>query len=203
VSDPTTPATASIREYARRCGWAPSYVHKLKAAGTLPCIDGKIDIAGADAILAQRSDPGRKGGSRRRKAHAAITQPPKAARAATGAPAASGAPADTIIKADAAYTVRRSIKAGLENDLLRERLAKERRESIDRPYTERLLRDLAAGFGNLAERYPDRVATQIAAQLGVEPHPCRALLVSMAKELRVEFEAMTRDLIVRMKAAST
>jgi hypothetical protein len=192
VNDQTAPTTASIREYARRCGWAPSYVHKLKAAGTLPCIDGKIDVARADAILAQRSDPGRKGGSQRRKARAGKSPTP------TRPSEPNGAPADTLAAADADYTNRRSTKTDLENDLLRERLARERGESIDRAAAVRLLRDLGAGFGGMAERYPDRISSQVAAQLGVDPHRCRSLLVAMAKELRDEFATLAQSLASRM-----
>jgi hypothetical protein len=108
-------------------------------------------------------------------------------------------PTPTTDVVDAAYQAQRSEGLRIDNELRRVKLERERGSLIDRSMGERLVRDLAAGFGKTIERFPDRVASQIAAQLGVDAHPCRALLVGTAKELRAEFERLARSLPERLE----
>lgn len=179
MNAPAQTERVSLREYARRRSCSPSYVHKLVHAGTIPRVDGLIDAVAADAILAARADPGRVAGSRERKA--------RAQRPANDA--ASG-----VAELDKSWAKDRSEKAQLENALLRIKLDQERGKLIEREGAVRLIRDLASGFGKMIEQYPDRVAAQIAAQLGVEPHKCGLLLKAMAKGLRDEFATLAASL---------
>lgn len=53
------PELVSLREFARRKNWNPGYAHKLKAAGRLVMVDGKVDVDASERSLAESSDPAR------------------------------------------------------------------------------------------------------------------------------------------------
>lgn len=197
MSTPVTIERTSFGEYARSRDVTRPYISKLAKKILAPAIvvdeDGRrwINPTAADAIMASRGDPGRRAGSRERKARAAGRVAPPVTPDCT--------PPNAATDIDAKYQAQRAEAILIENDRRRVKLDKERGNLIDRTMGERLVRDLASGFGKMAERYPDRIATQIAAQLGVDAHKCRTLLTSMAKELRAEFERFARGLPERLE----
>jgi hypothetical protein len=200
MSAPVTIERTSFGEYARSRDVTRPYISKLAKTLLAPAIvvdeTGRpwINREAADAILASRGDPGRRAGSRERKARAE-------GRVAPPAPAAGRPSKDTATSnADAQYQADRAEGLRIENELRRVKLDAARGNLIDRGMGERLVRDMASGFGKMIERYPDRIAAQIAAQLGVDGHKCRALLASMAKELRGEFEKLAMSLPERIEA---
>ena len=196
---------ATFGEYARSRDVTRPYISKLVKTLLAPAI--VVDEAGrrwidrptADAILDARvGDPGRRAGSRERKARAKQEAAPRGT-----APAAATIASATSTKApiafDMAYQADRAEGLRIENERRRVKLERERGNAIERPIAERLLRDLASGFGKMVERYPDRIAAQLAAQLGVDAHKCRALLTGMAKELRAEFAKLATSLPERLE----
>jgi hypothetical protein len=182
---------ASFGEYARSRGVTRPYISKLSKSVLASAIvtdeAGRrwIDRTTADAILMARGDPGRRAGSRERKA--------RSARSGGN----DSAPASEI---DTTYQAARVQALNIENARRLEKLKREQGQSIEREVSGRFYRDLGAGFGRMIERYPDRIATQVAAQLGVDAHKCRTLLVAMAHELRDEFEKLVLELPERLGA---
>lgn len=119
---PSSPARLSQSEYAKSRGWVKSYVSKLKAKGLLVMVDGLVDVAASDALIAQFRDPAR-GGNRSGRAGAA--ELPAAATTSAGVPtpvpAAPGKPAENSAGAALAY----------QEAATRERIAKARTAELE------------------------------------------------------------------------
>ncbi len=158
----------SIRAYARHRGVTDTAVHKAIRTGRItPEADGSIDADRADGEWARNTEPPKTG---TRKQAVKVT--------ANGEPAApsSVAPGGTSLLQ--ARTVNEVVKAQTN----KVRLARLKGELVDRPQAIAHVFRLARNERDAWLNWPARIASQLAAKLGVTPHV-----------MHVELEAAVRD----------
>jgi len=159
----------SVREYARRRGVSHTAVRKAVQTGRIPQEpDGTIDPAKADSAWDAQTDPARKAPSA--PVPAAATAPPPVVPAskptASPPPASSGA---TFAQARTMHEVAKAQKARIQVDRLKE-------EVVDRARATALVFKLARQERDAWITWPARVAGQMAAEAGLDPHVMQNLL---------------------------
>ncbi|CDK97898.1 protein of unknown function [Magnetospirillum gryphiswaldense MSR-1 v2] len=159
----------SIRAYARHRGVSHVSVLRAAKAGRIPQEpDGSIDPAKADAAWDAQTDPARKAPAPApEKAapippiQAALSSPPqREALPATGA---------NFNQARTAHEVAKAQKARIQVQRLKD-------EVIDRANALALVFKLARQERDAWVTWPARVAGQMAAEAGIEPHTMQVLL---------------------------
>jgi hypothetical protein len=156
----------SVREYARRRGVSHTAVRKAVQTGRIPQeADGTIDPVKADAAWDAQTDPGRKAAPARKPVtETPITPPPTPQRDST--PTAAGA---TFAQARTAHEVAKAQKARIQVDRLKD-------EVVDRARATALVFKLARQERDAWITWPARVAGQMAAEIGFDPHVMQTLL---------------------------
>lgn len=158
----------SVREYARRRGVSHTAVRKAVQTGRIPQEpDGTIDPVKADAAWDAQTDPSRKATAPKPIAEAPIAPPPTPPRDSVPAvPASAGA---TFAQARTAHEVAKAQKARIQVDRLKE-------EVVDRARATALVFKLARQERDAWITWPARVAGQMAAEIGIDPHVMQTLL---------------------------
>ncbi|MDO8608118.1 MAG: elements of external origin [Phaeospirillum sp.] len=161
----------SVREYARRRGVSHTAVRKAVQTGRIPQeADGTIDPVKADATWDAQTDPARR----------AATPPPPTSiptpkpssspslsrKTVPPLPATSGA---TFAQARTAHEVAKAQKARIQVDRLKD-------EVVDRTRATALVFKLARQERDSWITWPARVAGQMAAEIGIDPHVMQTLL---------------------------
>lgn len=156
----------SVREYARRRGVSHTAVRKAVQTGRIPQEpDGTIDPVKADTAWDAQTDPGRKAATAPKPViEAPIAPPPTPQRESV--PAISGA---TFAQARTAHEVAKAQKARIQVDRLKE-------EVVDRVRATALVFKLARQERDAWITWPARVAGQMAAEIGIDPHVMQTLL---------------------------
>ena len=159
----------SVREYARRRGVSHTAVRKAVQTGRIPQeADGTIDPVKADAAWDAQTDPGRRAASARKPViEAPVSSAPPPQRETTPAvPASAGA---TFAQARTAHEVAKAQKARIQVDRLKD-------EVVDRARATALVFKLARQERDAWITWPARVAGQMAAEIGIDPHVMQTLL---------------------------
>ena len=172
----------SVREYARRRGVSHTAVRKAVQTGRIPQEpDGTIDPVKADAAWDAQTDPGRRAASAPRPViKAPVSQAPTPHRETTPviptAAAGSGSSFDggkaagaTFAQARTAHEVAKAQKARIQVDRLKD-------EVVDRARATALVFKLARQERDAWITWPVRVAGQMAAEIGIDPHLMQTLL---------------------------
>jgi len=156
----------SVREYARRRGVSHTAVRKAVQTGRIPQeADGTIDPVKADAAWDAQTDPGRKTATAPKPViETSIVPPPAPQRESV--PASAGA---TFAQARTAHEVAKAQKARIQVDRLKE-------EVVDRARATALVFKLARQERDAWITWPARVAGQMAAEIGIDPHVMQTLL---------------------------
>ena len=182
----------SRREYARLRGVSESAVRKAIQTGRISVEpDGTIDPVRADREWDERTDPARQRGEHARDLAAATAATTARARATGGSPppgtkavpqAALEAVRDTLHEAGADPEPGEApggevsfLRARLANEVIKAQLAKVRLgkakgELVDRARAVQLVFDLARRERDAWIGWPARVASNMAAELGADPH---------------------------------
>lgn len=206
----------SRREYARLRGVAESAVRKAIATGRISVeADGTIDPVKADAQWDQRTDPARQRGEHARTLAAATAAGTARARAAIGVPppgtkpvpqAALEAVRDTLQEAGAEPEPGEApggevsfMRARLANEVIKAQLAKVRLgkakgELVDRARASAMVFDLARRERDAWIGWPARVASNMAAELGTDPHRTEEVLDRYLREHLGELAEIRVDL---------
>ena len=156
----------SVREYSRRRGVSHVAVLKAVRAGRIPQeADGTIDPVKADAAWDAQTDPAR------RAAPASLPLKPAAAVSAAAplqreAPPTAGA---NFAQARTMHEVAKAQRARIQVQRLKD-------EVIDRALALALVFKLARQERDAWVTWPARVAGQMAAEVGIDPHLMQVLL---------------------------
>lgn len=194
----------SRREYARLRGVAESAVRKAIATGRISVeADGTIDPVTADAQWDQRTDPARQRGEHARTLAAATAAGTARAQAASGSlppgtkpvpQAALEAVRETLHEAGAETEVGEAqggevsfLRARLANEVIKAQLAKVRLgkakgDLVDRARASAMVFDLARRERDAWIGWPARVASNMAAELGADPHRMEEVLDRYLRE---------------------
>lgn len=160
----------SVREYARRRGVSHTAVRKAVQSGRIPQeADGTIDPMKADAAWDAQTDPARRAASAPKPA---ALPPVTNSIAPTSAPQRDAVPASTgatFAQARTAHEVAKAQRARLQVDRLKE-------EVVDRARATALVFRLARQERDAWITWPARVAGQMAAEIGIDPHLMQTLL---------------------------
>lgn len=173
----------SVREYARRRGVSHTAVRKAVQTGRIPQeADGTIDPVKADAAWDAQTDPGRRAASAPKPVIKAPVSPAPTPQRETAPavppPAAAGsgssfdggkAAGATFAQARTAHEVAKAQKARIQVDRLKD-------EVVDRARATALVFKLARQERDAWITWPARVAGQMAAEIGIDPHLMQTLL---------------------------
>jgi hypothetical protein len=177
----------SVRAYARHRGVSHVAVMKAVRAGRIPQeADGTIDPAKADAAWEAQTDPAKRPATvKASPAIPSVSILPEAATAplqreavTASAPAVAGggssfdggkAAGATFAQARTAHEVAKAQKARIQVDRLKE-------EVVDRARATALVFKLARQERDAWITWPARVAGQMAAEIGIDPHLMQTLL---------------------------
>jgi hypothetical protein len=194
----------SRREYARLRGVSESAVRKAIQTGRISvAADGTIDPAVADRQWDERTDPARQRGDHAREMAAATAAGTARAQAAAASPppgtkpvpqAALAAVRDTLHEAGAEPEPGEAqggevsfLRARLANEVIKAQLAKVRLgkakgELVDRARASAMVFDLARRERDAWIGWPARVASNMAAELGADPHRMEEVLDRYLRE---------------------
>lgn len=162
----------SIRAYARHRGVTDTAVHKAIRSGRItPEGDGTIDIARADSEWARNTEGVRTG----TRAPAVRVPMAEAGEAGAGASAALPSGGASLLQA---RTVNEVVKAQTN----KVRLARLKGELVDRTQAIAHVFKLARAERDAWLNWPSRVSAEMAARLGVEPHPVHVALDAAVRE---------------------
>jgi hypothetical protein len=161
----------SVREYARRRGVSHTAVRKAVQTGRIPQEpDGTIDPAKADAAWDAQTDSARRAAAPPPSMPSPTPKPsssPSLQRETVPPlPSTSGA---TFNQARTAHEVAKAQKARIQVDRLKE-------EVVDRARATALVFKLARQERDSWITWPARVAGQMAAEIGIDPHVMQTLL---------------------------
>ncbi|WP_096700071.1 elements of external origin [Magnetospirillum sp. 15-1] len=161
----------SVREYARRRGVSHTAVRKAVQTGRIPQeADGTIDPVKADAAWDAQTDPGRRATSAPKPVVVApVTSASTPQRETAPAVPVSAAAGATFAQARTAHEVAKAQKARIQVDRLKE-------EVVDRARATALVFKLARQERDAWITWPARVAGQMAAEIGIDPHVMQTLL---------------------------
>jgi hypothetical protein len=176
----------SEREYARRVGVSRGCVQKACSSGRLVLYpDGSIDAAASDARRAQATDP-----AKQRGRHASAARPvPREAVGPTRRELGLPAPDAGAIT----YLQARTTNEVLKAQERRLRLQKLRGELVDRARAVDLVFRLARQERSAWADWPARIATSMAAELGVSPHAMQTALESHIRQHLEELADIRAD----------
>lgn len=194
----------SRREYARLRGVSESAVRKAISTGRISVeADGTIDPARADREWDERTDPSLRRGEHARGMGAETAAATARAQAASGAPprgtkavpqAALEAVRETLHEAGADPDPGEApggevsfLRARLANEVIKAQLAKvrlgkARGELVDRARAAAMVFDLARRERDAWIGWPARVASNMAAELGADPHRMEEVLDRYLRE---------------------
>lgn len=159
----------SIRAYARHRGVTDTAVHKAIRTGRVtPEADGTIDVDRADREWARNTDTQKKGTQQRAES---VT-----VRESTGEQTAALPSGGTSLLQ--ARTVNEVVKAQTN----KVRLARLKGELVDRPQAIAHVFKLARSERDAWLNWPARVSAQMAAKLGIDPHPMHVALEAAVRE---------------------
>ncbi|OAI79634.1 elements of external origin [Ralstonia solanacearum] len=162
----------SIRAYARHRGVSDAAVRKAIAAGRItPEADGTVDADRADAEWARNTEAPRNG-TRTRPVRVAV---PQEGGQAPDGPAASPTGGTSLLQA---RTVNEVVKAQTN----KVRLARLKGELVDRSQAIAHVFTLARAERDAWLNWPARVSAQMAATLGVDPHPMHVALEAAVRD---------------------
>lgn len=178
----------SRRQYAAHRGVSETAVRKALATGRISLeSDGTIDPAKADRQWDSQTDPAKQRGPHAQAMGA--TTAAGTARAAATKPvprAAIEAVSDTLREAGADPEPGGSgevsfLRARMANEVIKAqtakvRLQKMKEELVDRARTTAMVFDLARRERDAWQNWPPRVAANMAAELGVDPHQMEQVL---------------------------
>lgn len=184
----------SQAQFARRLGVSPAHVTRLKQAGRLVMVDGRVLVEQSrqriDATGGVRPDVADR--------HAQRRKPRQPAQDGAGEEIGGfddsmslGAARDLLARSKARREAAMAEKEELERDALAGRL-------VERSAAERAMRDLGAQVRAALETYADQVAPLVAPIVDLnEVHAvlaeqCRNVLVQVGEALRKQQEAMGR-----------
>lgn len=168
----------SVREYARRRGVSHTAVRKAVLAGRIPQEpDGTIDPVKADAAWDAQTDPAKRPAGKASPV-IATAAPPREAAMAAPVPAATGggssfdggkATGANFAQARTMHEVAKAQRARIQVQRLKD-------EVIDRANALALVFKLARQERDAWVTWPARVAGQMAAEAGIDPHTMQVLL---------------------------
>jgi hypothetical protein len=169
----------SVREYSRRRGVSHTAVRKAVLAGRIPQEpDGTIDPVKANAAWDAQTDPARRAAPAPRTGATA----PAPTREAPIAPAPTAPAPNTtnFAQARTMHEIAKAQRARLQVDRLKE-------EVVDRARALALVFKLARQERDAWITWPARVAAQMAAEAGIDPHMMQTLLEA---HVRSHFEEL-------------
>ena len=159
----------SIRAYARHRGVTDTAVHKAIRAGRVtPEADGTIDPDRADREWARNTDTPKKGTQQRADS---VTVRESAGEQTAALPSGG----TSLLQA---RTVNEVVKAQTN----KVRLARLKGELVDRPQAIAHVFKLARSERDAWLNWPARVSAQMAAKLGIDPHPMHVALEAAVRE---------------------
>lgn len=143
----------SLREFARRKGWNPGYVHKLKVAGRLVMEGDKIAVEASERLLAETADPSRAHLAR----DAAAEQEPVAGSGASQASMGGAAPLSSNATFNRARTASQVFDAKLRELDYQQKVGKlvDVDEAMRRAFT--VFRELRDAIMNLPAQIKDEL----------------------------------------------
>ena len=166
----------SIRAYARHRGVSDAAVRKAITAGRItPEVDGTIDAERVDQEWARNSEAPRNG----TRAKAVKVVVPEVSGHGNEGPAAMPAGGTSLLQA---RTVNEVVKAQTN----KVRLARLKGELVDRPQAIAHVFKLARSERDAWLNWPARVSAQMAAKLGIDPHPMHVALEAAVREHLLE-----------------
>ncbi|MDO5623041.1 MAG: elements of external origin [Paracoccus sp. (in: a-proteobacteria)] len=177
----------SRRQYATHRGVSEAAVRKAIASGRItPEPDGSIDPARADAEWARQTDPAKQRGVHAQalgarsaaSARVAATKPvPKAAlEAVTDTLRDAGADTAPDAGGEVSFLRARMANEVLKAQTAKVRLQKMKAELVDRARATTMVFDLARRERDAWLNWPPRVAANMAAELGTDPHAMEQML---------------------------
>ena len=176
----------SEREYAKRSGVSRVCIQKARASGRLVVHpDGSIDADASDVRRAQATDPAMQRGRRTMTARPVPGEPVYAAPRDLGLPT-PGTGATTYLQARTAHEV-------LKVQERRMRLQRQRGEFVDRARAVALVFRLARKERDAWIGWPARIAAQMAADLGVNPHATQTVLEAHVRQHLEELADIQAD----------
>jgi len=159
----------SIRAYARHRGVTDTAVHKAIRTGRVtPEADGTIDADRADQEWARNTDTPKKGTQQRADS---VTLRERAGEQTAALPSGG----TSLLQA---RTVNEVVKAQTN----KVRLARLKGELVDRPQAIAHVFKLARSERDAWLNWPARVSAQMAAKLGIDPHPMHVALEAAVRE---------------------
>ncbi|CAH0443912.1 elements of external origin [Ralstonia pseudosolanacearum] len=162
----------SIRAYARHRGVSDAAVRKAIAAGRItPEADGTVDADRADAEWARNTEAPRNG-TRTRPVRVAVPQEGSQAPDGPASPPTGGT---SLLQA---RTVNEVVKAQTN----KVRLARLKGELVDRSQAIAHVFTLARAERDAWLNWPARVSAQMAATLGIDPHPMHVALEAAVRD---------------------
>lgn len=170
----------SRREYARLRGVSESAVRKAITTGRISVeADGTIDPGRADRQWDERTDPARQRGEHARTLAAATAAGTARAQAARG---------------EVSFLRARLANEVIKAQLAKVRLGKAKGELVDRARAASLVFDLARRERDAWIGWPARVASNMAAELGTDPHRLEVVLDRYLREHLGELAEIRVDL---------
>jgi hypothetical protein len=158
-----TGLVSSQRELARRLGLSHTALQKAQAAGRIaPEPDGSWNVETVRARLTASSDPARRG--------------VPAATPSRAAPHAPGPPPEPPPAGGTSFHSARTANEVLKAQERKLRLEERRGQLVDKARALLLVRRLAQEERDAVLAWPPRVAAEIAAELGVDPHRLQTAL---------------------------
>ena len=195
----------SRRRYASMRGVSDMAVRKAIASGRISVeADGTIDPEKADAEWARQTDPAKQRGVHAQAlgtrtaastARAAATKPvPKAAIDAVNARLGDSGDAASGSGGEVSFLRARMANEVLKAQTARVRLEKMKGELVDRARATNAVFDLARRERDAWLNWPPRVAANMAAELGVDPHALEQLLDQYLRAHLAEMAEVKIDL---------
>lgn len=178
----------SRRQYAAHRGVSETAVRKALATGRISLeSDGTIDPAKADRQWDAQTDPAKQRGPNAQAmgaataagtARASATKPvPRSAiEAVSETLREAGAEPDPAAGGEVSFLRARMANEVIKAQTAKVKLAKMKGELVDRARTTALVFDLARRERDAWQNWPPRVAANMAAELGVDPHQMEQVL---------------------------
>lgn len=184
----------SRRQYAAHRGVSHTAVAKAISTGRITLNeDGTLDPAKADEQWNRQTDPAKQRGAHAQAmgtataagtARAAATKPvPRAAIAAVSDTLRdAGADPDPSASGEVSFLRARMANEVIKAQTAKVKLAKMKGELVDRARTTAFVFDLARRERDAWQNWPPRVAANMAAELGVDPHKMEQVLEKFLRQ---------------------
>lgn len=196
----------SRRQYAAHRGVSHTAVGKAIATGRITTeADGTIDPAKADRQWDAQTDPAKQRGPNAQAmgaataagtARASATKPvPRAAiEAVSETLREAGAEPDPTAGGEVSFLRARMANEVIKAQTAKVKLAKMKGELVDRARTTALVFDMARRERDAWQNWPPRVAANMAAELGVDPHKVEQVLDKYLRKHLADLAEVTIDL---------